>query len=64
MIELVEDIENNKFLRVKNFKVCIIIVYSVYERYYFLDRKKIYLLLDVGFILVNNKDIISRRYIR
>lgn len=36
----------------------------MYERYYFLDRKKIYLLLDVGFILVNNKDIISRRYIR
>lgn len=36
----------------------------MYERYYFLDRKKFYLLLDVGFILVNNKDIISRRYIR
>lgn len=40
MIELAEDIENNKSLRVKNFKVCITIVYSVYERYYSPDRKK------------------------
>lgn len=64
MIELAEDIENNKSLRVKFFKVCITIVYSMYERYYSPDRKKPHLLLDVGLTLANNKDIISRRYIR